>query len=451
MKNSVNLLLFALFIFISCKKEVSNQKKQNENTPQNSALKTNSSSIHLSSQVATDWYKLQLRMILNANPATNGALNAKDFAYIGIGLYESVRPGIKNSVSLSTMLYQMPEMPEIDNSGYDLEVSTNATMASLVRSLYPWLTSANRASIDSLENVYNEHLSLSVESEKFQRSQEYGRAVATAIYNWSKTDNYDVTNTAYTLPTTPVGIYIPTPPNFVKPILPFVGNSRPFLIQDGSGVCPPPPFAYSESPSSDFYKMARDIYDVSKSLTAEQATMARYWNDQGIGIGYTPQGHTMNVVTEAIEQSGVDLGSAAEAYAKAGIAQRDAHLVCFRSKYEYLQMRPVSYIRKVIDPTWLPLIITPSHPEYPAAHAFITGATMTALSSVLGDNATVVDHTYDFLGYAPRSFASLDKVAEESGNSRRYGGIHYLPSILIGLAEGRKLGTAVSDIKFLKE
>src|ERR1051326_1379703 len=309
MKKLLTLVLLIPILFFSCKKETSNnQLSANDTSLLNSAAKTNSSAAHLSAQVATDWYKLQLRMMLNANPATNGALNANAFAYIGIGLYESVRSGIKNSVSLSSSLYQMPAMPVKDNNGYDLEVSGNATLASLIRSFYPWLTAANKSSVDSLENAWNGKLSLSMDSKKFQRSQDFGKSVAAAIYNWAKTDNYDVTNTAYTLPTSPLGIYIPTPPAFGKPILPFVSNSRPLLIADGSGVSPAPPFAYSENPSSDFYKMVKDIYDVSKALTTEQKNMALYWNDQGVGIGYTPQGHNLNVVTEAIEQAGADLG-----------------------------------------------------------------------------------------------------------------------------------------------
>jgi hypothetical protein len=37
-------------------------------------------------------------------------------------------------------------------------------------------------------------------------------------------------------------------------------------------------------------------------------------------------------------------------------------------------------------------------------------------------------------------------VAEESGASRRYGGIHYAPSIVVGLSEGRALGHSFGSI-----
>lgn len=441
------IVLLTLLLLTACQKTTQNPSSLDQ--PANNKDKTNASAAHLSSAVATDWYKLQVNMMLHANPATNGALNAEAFGYIGIALYESVRSGIKNSISLSQSLYQMPEMPQKDNNGYDLEVSANAALAAMVRNMYLWLTTANKASVDSLENAWNEKVGVSTESEKFRRSQDYGRAVAAAVFEWSKTDNYNVGNAGYVLPIG-FGIYIPTPPAFGTPILPFISLSRPMIQADGTGVSLAPPFAYSETPGSDFYNMAKDLYDVSKTLTTDQRNMALFWNDAGVNVGYTPQGHMMNIVTQAIEQSGVDLGTAAEGYAKAGIAVRESQLTCFRSKFQYLQMRPVSYIRKVIDPSWSPLITTPPHPEYPAAHAYVTSATLRALAWVLGSNVSVVDHSYEnvssFYG-APRTYATLDKVGEESGNSRRYGGIHYMSSITVGLEEGRMIGDRVGSIK----
>lgn len=435
-----------LLILFSCKKELPNQPTD-DNQLSLSKEKTTSKAESESAAVAIDWYKLQLRMILTANPTTNGAINAENFAYIGIGLYESVRYGIKNSVSLSTLLYQMPAMPVKENNmGYSWSVAANAAMASLVRSLYPGLTQANLASIDSLENAYNQQLSPAQGSASFERSQAFGRAIATAVYNWSKSDNFNVGNAGYVYKTG-FGFWEPTPPAYAKGVNPFLGNARPFLSIHGSGVSPAPPYPYSEVVGSDFYKMVKDVYDVSKTLTTDQRNMALYWNDLGLNIGYTPQGHILNVVIQALEQSGASLSVAAQAFAKSSLAMRESQLTVFRSKYEYSQVRPVTYIRKVIDPSWLPLIPTPPHPEFPAAHAYVTGATMQALTDVLGDNLTVVDHTYDFRGFAPRTFSSLNKVADESGASRRYGGIHYAPSIAVGLSEGRTLGHSFGSLR----
>ncbi len=80
-------------------------------------------------RVAIDWYRLQLELLRERNSKLYGP----HVAYIGIGLYESVQPGVKNSVRLSGILYQMPVMPAIEkNKEYDWQISANAAMASLI-------------------------------------------------------------------------------------------------------------------------------------------------------------------------------------------------------------------------------------------------------------------------------------------------------------------------------
>lgn len=129
------IVLVSIFSFTACKKSI-HEPSAIDLSPA-AANKTNSSAAHLGSEVITNWYKLHARMFLSANPATNNGLNAEAFAYMGIGLYESVRSGIKNSVSLSQSLYTMPEMPQKNNNGYDLQVSANAVLAALTRDFLP--------------------------------------------------------------------------------------------------------------------------------------------------------------------------------------------------------------------------------------------------------------------------------------------------------------------------
>ena len=193
----------------------------------------------------------------------------------------------------------------------------------------------------------------------------------------------------------------------------------------------------------------KQVYDIKPILTDDQKNIARFWVDQGNGIGYTPNGHELSLAVQALEQTHASLAVAAEALAKVSIAQRDALVIVFRSKFVYNLIRPVSYIQKVIDPAWLPFIPTPSHPEYPAAHSLITGAAMQALERVLGANVSVWMMTYDFRGalYPARHYNSITDAGAEAGISRLYGGIHYLPSINVGLTMGREIGNKVGDIK----
>jgi len=391
--------------------------------------------------VALDWYKLQLKLLLERNSTLNGAF----FGYLGIGLYESVQPGIKNAKSLSSVLYQMPQMPQKQNNeGYNWKISANAAMASLLKSFNSGLTSANLATIDSLENAYYQKLKPG-NGTVFERSKAFGQSVAAAVRAWSLTDNFNPSNAGYVYPVFDGG-WVPTPPAYVNPpVLPFLSSARPLCAFNVNVIADAPPFTYSEDPSSDFYLMAKEVYDVSQSLTQEQQNIALFWVDQGNNSGFTPPGHDFSLLLQALENKGADLAVAAETLAKAGIAERDATIVCFATKYTYNRIRPVSYIQNVIDNSWLPFIGTPPHPEYPAAHAFITGTVMKAAEKVLG-HTSITDHTYDFKGWTARSYNSLFDAAREAGISRLYGGIHYRPSIEIGLALGDELGTRIGEL-----
>lgn len=392
--------------------------------------------------VATDWYNLQLKMILNANPAVPSVTAIRLFAYSGISLYEAARFEIDNSRSLHGQLYQMRVMPKPDNNKkYSWVVSANAAMANVTRDLFPNLTDANKASIDSLEKAYYDKYISKAGEGVVNRSQKFGESIAAAIFDWSKSDLYDHANDPFNVPVFP-GAWVPTPPLFLPPVVPYLENCRPFLRMHSHGTTLPPP-KYSEKKGSEFYQMVNHVYKVSKTLTQEQKDIALFWNDAGVGIGYTPTGHVISIITQILQNSKASLSTAEEAYVKAGIAMWDAVIGCFRSKYKYFLLRPVSYIQQNIDANWLPLLGTPSHPEYPAAHAFVTSSVMEVLSSVFGKRCDFTDHTYDFLGYKPRSYNSLEQVAVECGNSRVYGGIHYKPSVDIGHFFGKSIGKDV--------
>jgi len=396
--------------------------------------------------VATDWYKLQLRMILQASPAKSNLATIRLFAYSGISLFEASRFEILGSKSLQSQLYQMPVMPVPDKGKkYSWVIAANAALASITRDMFPGINAANSASIDSVEKIYVDKVSGNEGTEVITRSQAFGDSVASAIFNWSKSDLFNHASDPYTPPVFP-GAWIPTPPAFAAAAGPHFGDCRTFMNVFAQGTSAPPPFAYSEDPNSDFYKMVNNDYEISKTLTTDQKNIATFWNDVGAGVGYTPMGHCISILTQILDNSNASLATADVAYAKAGIAMWDASIVCWRSKFKYNQIRPVSYIQQHIDLGWLPFIGTPPHPEYPAAHAFITSSVMETLTSVFGKRYSFTDHTYDFLNYPSRHYNSFDDAALECGQSRVYGGIHYQPSVDAGHTDGGLIGKAASAI-----
>jgi hypothetical protein len=147
------------------------------------------------------------------------------------------------------------------------------------------------------------------------------------------------------------------------------------------------------------------------------------------------------------------LDMAAETYAKMGVVLADSFIVCWRTKYIYNLIRPVTYIQLVIDSGWnTPEITdpvpTPPFPEYTSGHSVQSSAAATVLTSLFGDGYHFVDHTHDSLGLAPRAYSSFQTAAEEAAISRLYGGIHYRSAIEQGLVQGRCVASKVLGLKF---
>ena len=66
----------------------------------------------------------------------------------------------------------MPSMPEPEtNKHYLWSASANAALASMFQQLLGGLTDANKASIDSLENAYNNRFKLNTSDAVITRSQ----------------------------------------------------------------------------------------------------------------------------------------------------------------------------------------------------------------------------------------------------------------------------------------
>jgi hypothetical protein len=74
------------------------------------------------------------------------------------------------------------------------------------------------------------------------------------------------------------------------------------------------------------------------------------------------------------------------------------------------------------DSTWLPLIVTPAHSEYPAGHPSLNGAGATALLSYFAPEQSF---TLTTAGQPPRAYASIPQARVDGDRARVWGGMHY--------------------------
>ena len=110
-------------------------------------------------------------------------------------------------------------------------------------------------------------------------------------------------------------------------------------------------------------------------------------------------------------------------------------------------MRPVTYIRRVIDPKWEPLLITPPFPEYPSGHSVQSGAAAGVLEALFGPGFAFDDATHEDDGLGVRSFIGFAEAAEEAAISRLYGGIHFPSANKNGLLQGRCVAAHVMELQ----
>ena len=130
------------------------------------------------------------------------------------------------------------------------------------------------------------------------------------------------------------------------------------------------------------------------------------------------------------------------------MADTDSLIVCFRSKYADEFWRPFTAIpagdtdgnpATVADPSWVPLLLTPDHPEYPSAHSCGTaGALATVLTAFLHTDRIDLDVASSVTG-TTHHFATAQELSDEVANARVWGGIHWRTSTEDGTTIGRRV------------
>jgi membrane-associated phospholipid phosphatase len=218
----------------------------------------------------------------------------------------------------------------------------------------------------------------------------------------------------------PVGprLWTPTPPAYAAPLEPQAGTWRTWHLRDGSALRPGPPPA----PGSAQERMdVRAVLETSRRLTDEERAIANRWAD-GAGTE-TPPGHWNRIALDLVEAAGWGTVRAARAFAALNTAQADAFIACWDAKYAYWLERPVTAIRRELDPSWRSYLVTPPFPSYVSGHSATSAAASTVLGALFAKRAT-----------------TLRRWAEEAAVSRLYGGIHFPTDNQAGLALGRAVG-----------
>ena len=399
-----------------------------------------------SGDLAVKWMKLQMT-ISRTTPGFNPGLAARAFAYSGLSLYESIVEGMPGYKSVASSMIGV-KVPPHNSSFIFFPASANAAMASIIKNLIPTASAASIAKIDSLEAAFNSEFSNEAPAHQLEKSVEYGRKIATVIFEWAKTDGAAeaaAKNSSYVIPVG-FGLWKPTPPAFVFPVNVYGNEVRTFVKNSITKTLPPAPIPYSEEAGSPFYNQVNEIYTISQSLTPYDILTVKTWGE--FPGNFTNALRYQQIAIQLVDEANLTLDIAALAFAKHGMATQEAVACVFNAKYTHNVVRPITYIREVLGhSTWNTVNTTPPHPEYPAAHACVGRASSRVLESIFGKNYSFTDRTHESL-YGARTYNSLKAYSDEAGLSRILGGIHYKASVAAGDKQGEKVGDLINQLPF---
>jgi hypothetical protein len=338
----------------------------------------------------------------------------------------------------------------------------SSTDAAVIEAAYRILVNYFPAQAATLGSLYADALTLIPDGAAKSDGQTVGLAAANDIISLRSGDGrltpIGSTSSFPTLPPGP-GVWRLTPP-FAAPQTPWVANVRPFVLQGASQFLPdPPPSLQSDEWVEAFNEIKAYGASNSSVRTPAQTNVAKFWSANVI--------RTYNrAARDLADARELSLLQTARLAAMVNVVGADTQISVMYAKYHYLFWRPVT----AIDPTavtsdgfgpvpsyddgnpatveqagWRPLLTTPNHPEYPAAHGSITSAMAEVFSNFLGTERIDLDiHGFDPAGSAGnlnavQHFVMTNDLRNQIIDARVWAGLHYRFSGVAGVVLGRKV------------
>jgi hypothetical protein len=311
---------------------------------------------------------------------------------------------------------------------------------------------AQSAALTAQRNASLSTLALTENAKSIAAGVSWGQTVADAIWAWRQTDGFAPPPPPFEgvlgIVGTPaaVGYWRPTPPLNAPGAGTQLATMTPWVLVRASQFRLPPPYGLNSAQYAADLNETKTMGTFSGSpRTADQSELVLFWQSN------TPL--TWNRVAAQISaKRGLSFHENVHLFALLNVTMADAVIACWDSKYRYSFWRPITAIREGLtpadaDPTWEPWLDffkpgTPAFPEYPSAHASISGSAALILASRFGDNTSFTVSSESRPG--ARSFSSFSGAVAEIADARVFGGIHFRTSCDLGNTLGRNVANFVA-------
>ena len=272
-----------------------------------------------------------------------------------------------------------------------------------------------------------------------------GQNVADQILALRSDDGSDAPPLPYVFGSAP-GDYQSTPPNFPKqPQFTHWSGVKPFALKSADQFRPgPPPALTSEEYGAALNEVQALGVANGTAASSDEALTGRFWNG-------AIQNYWNEITQTAAREHRLTTAESARLFALLNLTVADGVIAFYDAKYTYNFWRPVTAIRAAdsdgnpdthADPNWLPEVgNTTPDPSYPGAHAVISAAADSVLTSFFKKDRLDFIVTSEVLPGVTRSFTSFSAADEEATLSRIFAGVHSRSD----LTAGQRLGGEVAD------
>ncbi|MES2647101.1 MAG: vanadium-dependent haloperoxidase [Bacteroidota bacterium] len=390
--------------------------------------------------------------VIMMHDVVNPPAASRYYAYCLMGAYAIINHKNSAIIPLEKIVNRFSNI-QISETNFNKELAATYCILETGRLMLP---SGENLQEDQLKLLDKIRKKKNIKSSEITASIAVAKTVALQVVAFAKQDNYGKLSARlrYT-PKRQEGYWYPTPPSYMEAVEPNWKTIIPLILDSAEQCKTLPPVAYSTDSSSDFFKLATEVYTVTKKLTEEQLHIASFWDCNPfvvataghMSLGFkkiSPGGHWMNIACIAAKKADLPFNETIQLLAIAGITQMDAFICCWEEKYKSNRIRPETFINKHIDIKWQPLLQTPPFPEYTSGHSVVSNASAEVLSYFLGDTFAYSDNTELMFEIPERSFTSFRQAAAEAAISRLYGGIHFRDAIENGAKQGKAIGDLVT-------
>jgi hypothetical protein len=340
----------------------------------------------------------------------------------------------------------------VDANGESLLARGASRRAAVVAAAYTALVGLFPSRTEQLSDSYAASLAaLSDDGEDGGQSRERGIAwgthVGQAVLAWRATDGVNAILPPFTGGPA-VGQWRPVPPATTMSAQ-ALAFTAPFAVESNTQFRPGAPRALAGATyAMDFDAVKALGRRTGSTRTDAQTALAPFWE----GNASVHWNQAANQIARADHLSMSDTN---RLLAVLNITMADTVFTIWSAKRHYgadlsaVTWRPQTAItladtdgipETVVDPDWLPLITTPSHPEYPAGHPALNGAAAAVLLSTFADVQTF---TLTTSNQPSQTYTSISQARADGNNARIWGGMHYPSTVAISSAVGEAIAEYV--------